>query len=55
MQSQQEQIVSICFSRAYRKMKAKVDAAQELLSSCKKVLSHRMIEMELTHMMNNID
>lgn len=48
LQSQQEQITNICFSRAYRTMKAKVDAAQELLSSCKKVLTNRMSERELT-------
>ena len=46
--SQQEQLTNICYNRAYRIMKAKVDSAQELLSSCKKVLSHRMQEMELT-------
>lgn len=47
--SQQEQLTNICYSRAYKTMKAKVDAAQELLASCKKVLSHRMQEIELTH------
>ena len=52
--SQQEQLVSICYTSAYRMMKAKIDAAQELLSSCKKSLSHRMQEMELTHMSSNI-
>ena len=49
--SQQEQLTNICFSRAYKTMKAKVDAANELLSSAKKVLSHRMQEEQLTHMM----
>ena len=48
--SQQEQIVSICYSRAYKAMKAKVANAQELLGSCKKVLSHRIEEMSLTRM-----
>lgn len=46
--SQEEQLVNICYSRAYKIMKNKVDAAQELLSSCKKVLSHRMQSEELT-------
>lgn len=55
LQSQQEQLTNVCFSRAYKTMKAKIDAAQELLSSCKKVLSHRMAEMELTHMMSHIE
>ena len=52
LQSQQEQLTNICFNRAYKTMKAKVDAAQELLGSCKKVLSHRMQEEQLTHLMS---
>ena len=48
--SQQEQITNICYNRAYRIMKSKVENAQELLGSCKKVLSRRMSEFELTHM-----
>ena len=48
LSSQQEQLTNICYSRAYKTMKSKVENAQELLSSCKKVLSHRMQEMELT-------
>lgn len=55
LESQQEQLTNICFSRAYKTMKAKVDAAQELLSSAKKVLSHRMQEENLTHLMSNLD
>ena len=46
--SQQEQLTNICYNRAYRIMKSKVENAQELRSSCKKVLSRRMQEMELT-------
>lgn len=46
--SQQEQLTNICYNRAYKIVKSKVENAQELLSSCKKVLSHRMQEMELT-------
>ena len=48
LSSQQEQLTNICYNRAYRIMKAKVDSAEELLQSAKKVLSHRMQEMELT-------
>ena len=51
LQSQYEQLTNVCYARAYKTMKAKVDAAQELLSSCKKVLSHRIQEEQLTHMM----
>ncbi len=48
--SQQEQITNVCYNRAYKIMKSKVENAQELLGSCKKVLSRRMSEQELTHM-----
>lgn len=48
LESQQEYIVNSCYNRAYKTMKAKVSSAQELLSSVKKVLSHRMQEQELT-------
>lgn len=51
LQSQHEQLTNVCYSRAYKTMKAKVDAAQELLSSCKKVLSHRMQEEQMVHLM----
>ena len=51
LSSQQEYLISAAYTRAYKMMKAKLDAAQELLSSCKKVLSHRMQEEQLTHMM----
>lgn len=50
LSAQQEQLINICYNRAYKTMKAKVENAQELLGSCKKVLSHRMQEMELTHL-----
>lgn len=50
LQAQQEQITSVCYNRAYRIVKAKVEAAQELLASCKKVLTRRCQEFELTHM-----
>lgn len=50
LQSQNEQLTAICYSRAYKTLKAKVESAQELLSSAKKILSRRMAEMELTRM-----
>ena len=53
LESLQEQITNIAYNRAYKTMKAKVDNAQELLSSCKKVLSHRLSEMELTRIGGN--
>lgn len=48
--SQQEQLVSICYNRAYKTLKAKVEAAQEILSSVKKVLTKRINDMQLTRM-----
>lgn len=51
--SQQEQLVNVCYNRAWKIMKSKVENAQELLASCKKVLSRRMSEMELTAMVKN--
>lgn len=48
--SQQEYLTNVCYSRAYRIMKSKVDNAQELLQSIKKVLSHRISEQELTRL-----
>lgn len=51
--SQQEYLTNVCYNRAYKIMKSKVENAQELLQSSKKVLSHRMQEMELTRMGGN--
>lgn len=48
LNSQQELLTSICYTRAWKTMKSKVENAQELLQSCKKVLTRRMTEAELT-------
>jgi len=53
LDSQQELLTSICYTRAWKTMKAKVENAQELLQSCKKVLTRRMTEMELTRIGGN--
>lgn len=52
--SQTEQLTSVCYTRAYKMLKAKIDAAQELLSSCKKVVSRRMTEAELTRIAGGV-
>lgn len=52
LETQHEQLVNVCYTRSYRIVKAKVDNAQELLSSCKKVLTRRMNEYQLTHFTN---
>ena len=48
LSAQQEQLVSIAYTRAYKVVKSKVDNAQELMSSIKKVISRRMQEQQLT-------
>ena len=48
LEAQQEQVISMCYTRCYKVVRAKVESAQELLSSCKKCLTRRMSEMELT-------
>lgn len=45
-----EHVVNIVYSKSYKILKAKVEAAQELLSSVKKVISRRMSEAEISHM-----
>lgn len=46
--SQQEYLTSIVYKRAYSIVKAKVNAAQEILSSVKKIISRRMEEASIT-------
>lgn len=50
--SQQEYLTNVCYTRAYRMTKAKIEAAQEILASCKKIISRRISEMELTRIGN---
>lgn len=45
--AQSETITHIIYDRAYKIVKEKMNAAYELLSSCKKVISRRMSEYEL--------
>lgn len=51
--SQQEYLTSVLYKRAYSIVKAKVAAAQEILSSVKKIISRRMSEYELTRIGGN--
>ena len=53
LESQQEYLTSICYKRAYSIMKAKVSAAQEILSSIKKIITRRIQEMSLTQIGGN--
>lgn len=52
LESQQEYLVSVCYTRAYKTVKSKVENAQELLSAVKKVISRRIQETELTRIGN---
>lgn len=47
LESQQELLTNICYARAYKIMKSKIENAQEILSSCKKVLTKRISDVEL--------
>ena len=51
--SEKEHLTSVCYTRAYKTMKSKIDAAQEILTSVKKVISRRMQEIELTKIGGN--
>ena len=48
-----ERVVNIVYSKSYKILKAKVESAQEVLSSVKKVMSRRMSEYELSRMSVN--
>lgn len=48
-----ERVVNIVYNKCYKILKAKVDAAQEVLSSVKKIISRRMNEAELSMMQVN--
>lgn len=48
LSSQKEYLVNVIYSRSFRIVKEKVDSAQELLSSCKKVLTLRINELNLS-------
>lgn len=51
--AQAEHIVNIVYSKSYKILKAKVESAQEVLASVKKVMSRRMNEAELSRMQMN--
>lgn len=47
--SQQETIVLSIYSRAYKKVKLRMDSGYEMLNSLKKVMNKRITEMELSN------
>mgnify|MGYP003299832934 CR=1 FL=1 len=54
LSSRKEYLVNVIYSRSFKIVKSKVESAQELLSSCKKVLTLRISESELTRISPNI-
>lgn len=50
IQTLSEHLISVVYSKAYKILRAKVETAQELLASVKKVISRRCAEYELTRM-----
>ena len=53
LEAMEEHIANIVYNKSYKIVKAKVEAAQELLGSVKKVMSRRMTEMELSRIQVN--
>lgn len=51
--SLQEHLVAVVYNKSYKILKAKVESAQEILASVKKVMSRRISEMELSRMQTN--
>ena len=51
--AQAEHIVNIVYNKAYKILKAKVESAQEVLASVKKVMGRRQTEMEVSSMQMN--
>lgn len=47
--SQQEALISMAYKRAYGITKAKVEGAKEILASCKKIITRRCEELQITH------
>lgn len=48
LETQNEYLAKVVYQRAYKKIKLRVEAAYELLQSVKKVLSRRMLALELS-------
>jgi hypothetical protein len=46
--TQSQELVKISYERAYKKIKLRMEASYEMLASVKKVLSRRLMELQLT-------
>lgn len=47
MHSQEHRLIELMYSTTVKRIRAKIVNAEDLLSSCKKVLSYRITEMEM--------
>lgn len=54
LNSQQELLTNICYNRAFRIMKNKIESAKDLLQSVKKVLSRRILDLEIARLGNGV-
>lgn len=50
LQSQQEMLIEIVYSRAYKKLKLKIEIANSIYSGVKKILSKRIAELDMSKM-----
>ena len=48
LQCQEESIITIVYARAYKKVKLRVEAANEMVNSVKKVMTRRIAEYEMS-------
>lgn len=48
LQCQEESIITIVYARAYKKVKLRVEAANEMVNSIKKVMTRRVAEMTMS-------
>jgi len=53
LQAREERVINIIYNKSYKIMKAKVESAQDVLSSVKKVMSRRIAERELSVIQTN--
>ena len=53
LQSQKEMLIEIVYSRAYKKLKLKIETANSIYSGVKKVMSKRIAELELSKLDRN--
>ena len=46
--STEERLLNIAYSNAHKKLKHRADTAMEMMNSCKKILTSRIVEKQLS-------